>query len=780
MNKCVRKTCSIKKTFFVISLALCGNLLFAETSFESKNTKAANDKTEVLQQEIQKTNIDDKETLQIEPNARERSIEEMLSPNISLQYSYGEKGVEVSFSKKIKDATVYFRQYDETANAHSFGILNDNEKVYCPYGSTMCFWLEYDNGIKSRARVFYAWRKNTESETLLQLHSPQAGTWKREQVLHIDAAANTTVYYSLDGSDPEKFGQIYYTPFTIEKNGTVSLRIKAVCADGRSEEKKVSYSVSRRYGAENDADFYFFNSIAEHNKTVAEKRTPYNILAWNYLEFLFQTPVAYEISTSDHDISDNTALYKTYSAPIFLDRTEDLYLFWSCKSFENGTVQKIFLPAKPKLFFSEESTYTQNPVTISFSDKRYRYSFVCGDIFIPQSPEISDYQFDGTKKTFALGENKKQHYSVRIKAFYEGVAHGEFFCNFTISRERPPQLIPVFSSDEKITNKAVTIKIPSLPSASDYTAIVKITPEAKQLDRETYLLEGKNSETTDYRVVAYYEDAAHNRGEIFQRAITVAPAAIYVDSSKTSGDGSARKPFNNLESAFELIKQKKEKAALQKLWTIYAKGTFTVNEAIFVSDKIKLCGDKTKLILKTNVGFVLENAEMNIENIILTREEHPDEPRNVPIIYASNTTLNIIDCSFETKNDSTAIRLCNTKGFFQNIQFSSEQKKYTESFVCSNSELIIQNLQFYLKCGAAVAMVFDNCTTLLSNCNLSVEPQTVARIFEIKNSRISFEHVTAARLPDSYNTDTCIVADKNSTLKNTENVDIQGFKYELR
>lgn len=702
------------------------------------------------------------------------NLDEKLFPALNLNYEYTENGVFVFYAMGVDTASFLFRQYNEKHKANSFGSLQKGEKLFCPYGSTACFWLEYENGIKSRAIVFYANEKDykiQKSKKLFEVLSPKYGTWKLEQALTVNMANDTNVYYSLDGSDPEKFGQIYFKPFIIEKKGSVNVKLKAVSKKGKTQESDISYIVGKR-GKENDPNFYFFNTNAKSGEV--EKPQAYNILAWNYLEFILQSPLFYEISKEDKIPKSKDELYKKYTKPIFIDRNEDIYIFWTCESFDDGKVQKIFLPKKPTISFSENSFVTNNDFTISFSDPRYVYTFSCGNFFIPFSPTYSSHRFDGTQKTFTLNTNEEFDYSVRIKAFYDAKSQGEFFCDFKIDKKNPPNIQPLFSTESFISSEPVLMQVPAVSDTSDYATVIKISPEAKKIDERTFLLFGESGNKTDYHIVVYNEDNAKNKSEVFQKVISITPQSIYVDSTVSRGTGTKENPFSNIEVAFNFIRDNKKD---NEFWTIYLKGNHILSEPILTKEKIKIIGSNASITLKTNVGFVLQNADLTFENIFFSREEVTDEPRNVPIIYSDNSKLNLHNVNFETKNDGSSIRTFNTKAFFQDVHFKTEQEKYTECFIISNSELIMQNITFEIFCNSAVGLVLNKSICQLIDSSFTVETKTVTRALELKDSNLSITNFIATRLPDFYNNDTCIYLDKKSTINKT-NVTLNGFRYE--
>lgn len=306
-------------------------------------------------------------------------------------------------------------------------------------------------------------------------------------------------------------------------------------------------------------------------------------------------------------------------------------------------------------------------------------------------------------------------------------------------KEKPQKLNPIFSNETTAINKAITMELHELPSNTDYFQVAKIT-YAKKVNKETYVLEG-----------------AH---------------------------GAKKKNFSSLQKAFEFIKAHKKKANSKKTWTIYLNGKYEASDPFFISDNIKIIGkgNDSEIILDTNTGFVLENADVSFENIKISRKEHPDEPRCVPIIYASKCTLNLKDVNLETENDEDLVKLFYTKAFFENLKLKSTQTKYTKCFSFIGSEVVMQNLDMQLKCNSVAVIVSRNSFSKLVNCNFTINAETICHVLELVNSNLKLNKFTAVRSPNTYNSDTCILANKKSKIKiaNKTDINIQGFKYDKR
>lgn len=82
----------------------------------------------------------------------------------------------------------------------------------------------------------------------INLVSPVAGTWSNKQILVIDNTQAGDYFYSINGSDPERFGFAYDGPVLLDMNGDITLKVTYVARNGKKESASVNYRV-----VENDA-----------------------------------------------------------------------------------------------------------------------------------------------------------------------------------------------------------------------------------------------------------------------------------------------------------------------------------------------------------------------------------------------------------------------------------------------------------------------------------------------------------------------------------------------
>jgi hypothetical protein len=65
------------------------------------------------------------------------------------------------------------------------------------------------------------------SGTKFEIISPVAGSFRNLQLLYIENSGYSDILYTLDGSDPLRYGRDYREPFLIERRGTVILKVAA-------------------------------------------------------------------------------------------------------------------------------------------------------------------------------------------------------------------------------------------------------------------------------------------------------------------------------------------------------------------------------------------------------------------------------------------------------------------------------------------------------------------------------------------------------------------------
>ncbi|MBQ1948720.1 MAG: chitobiase/beta-hexosaminidase C-terminal domain-containing protein, partial [Treponema sp.] len=94
-----------------------------------------------------------------------------------------------------------------------------------------------------------------------QVISPESGTWANRQLLIVDVPAEGNVFYSLNGTDPERSGFAYDGPVLIDLDGEVSVNISIIDKNGNRVSRKVSYIVKEIDAPKENQAEEFINSV---------------------------------------------------------------------------------------------------------------------------------------------------------------------------------------------------------------------------------------------------------------------------------------------------------------------------------------------------------------------------------------------------------------------------------------------------------------------------------------------------------------------------------------
>ncbi|PIE98327.1 MAG: hypothetical protein CR988_03260 [Treponema sp.] len=688
---------------------------------------------------------------------------------------YGEKSVEIKTTAKMPyNSKLKYTLYNSEFNTVASGSLSQTP-LLCPYGTQVCFWVEYEDGIKSRAKSFLITQK--QEFPVIDVISPIGGIWNKPQMLKINFIDGTEIFYSVDGSDPEKRGIMYTKPVLIEKTGTVEIRIRAVTPDNQVIEKSINYRVD-----EPDTTNSKKTKSYDNKKNEQKAFVPYRILDWNFFEFHFQMPVHYSLSSENKTPDDFIQNHTVYDGPFFIDRTDDVYLFWSCESFKKGEIQKILLPAKPVLSGAPKQDSINKSVDLMLSDSRYSYYFETSEKFLPIEPSTESEKFEEQKKHFTVQPNEEKQFNLRIKAFYKGLSHGEFLLSFKIDKLNPPKPKILYSTPESFSNSPIKISLPK--PKKDYSLMIDITPPPVEKNKYALILNGSSTGDVTYNVKAYYRDKAGNKSEVEEKVFTVGRYSVYVNpvSGNRKGTGNINRPFLSIEDALAYIQElagKEKDPDILPVWTIYLSGKTKISEPLLVTNNVQIKGqDNAKIELADNVGFVAENCILKIANCSITRKESENEPREVPVIYASNSSVGLTDSDITSKNGGAIINLFNSHLESSNSSITSTQKHRCTVMNLNKSSAVIDSTKITAHGNSVVIISTISSKLKINSFDCVLYPKCVSRVIEGWNSKIEVSNFSCSRMPqDAFNFDTCIWYDANSSFRMTEPVSINGFKH---
>ena len=159
---------------------------------------------------------------------------------LEIKQDYKKDGVNLDIKyPESQEDYVFYRSFNPLTNLYSNGKLKKGERPFFNFGTELCVWVQTSSGKLSKPAHLIV--EPLEEKKLLNVLSPQEGTWNETQKLIIQHPPKTQIIYSVDGSDPLDFGLLYTGPINLEKEGKIELRIKAVPESGNITEKIINY-----------------------------------------------------------------------------------------------------------------------------------------------------------------------------------------------------------------------------------------------------------------------------------------------------------------------------------------------------------------------------------------------------------------------------------------------------------------------------------------------------------------------------------------------------------
>lgn len=685
-------------------------------------------------------------------------------PEVKLLQRYEETGIDIFLSEAApENAEVHYKLYSPFYKTYAEDTLQTGEKLYIPYGTEICIWSKTKEGKHSPVKHFIAEKIN--ENTLMQVINPVEGIWNENQILFIKSEPDTQIMYSVDGSDPEQSGLLYTEPVTIEKNGAVDLRIKAVDKNGFSTEKKISYTVS---GSGKPSPKFTTGNIYE-NLQKPKNTDKITILNWYFIDFNFNSSVYYILLNTASEEPSKTELVNKYDEPLFTERKEDEILYWYCEEANGGKINKLLLPKKPSLLGCP-LTPVNAKVELSFEDLRYTYSF---DVSIADkngSLKFFSSEFKNGTYIFDSEIKTEKQFDIKITALLDNIVHGEFKANFEIDKLPPEKPNVIFNPSFSPANKEVKI---SFNESDNAELVAEIYPADYIRKKNEIILTGAGNEKTLYSINIYNKDKAGNKSPPVTQEFTIERNVIFVDTNlkNKNADGNPSNPFSSIREAVDYINRISFLHGIEnsknERWKIFLRGDSILNEAVLITRNIKFLPAEKRSVIRfsKNAGFVINGSALELEDIDIFRRERPEEPREVPILYISNGAVKLRGVKLHLIEGGAVL-----KAFYSHIDCSetdiiSEQTNYCTIFNLNNCSAVLQNTSFTGKGLSAAAISCSNCNIEVDSITSTLSPGFTARFLEAWNSEITLGKLNCIRNPETQsNKDTAVWYNRTSKM----------------
>lgn len=211
----------------------------------------------------------------------------------------------------------------------------------------------------------------------INLISPIQGQWANKQMLVIDNSADGDYFYSIDGSDPEKFGFVYDGPVYLDMTGNVTLKVVHIAATGKKESATVDYSVT--------VDSAYDTSYRDFVKTFIDS----GIINYSAgAKFVIPENLVFSLGFPPDSFIKGTTL--SVSSNCALQRTVPCVVWDKQKNIKYRFVIKIFPQSAGDNIHREVPFSIKDWETISFNDRNKLYKIDSEYWSLPVKPRTLD------------------------------------------------------------------------------------------------------------------------------------------------------------------------------------------------------------------------------------------------------------------------------------------------------------------------------------------------------------------------------------------------------
>ena len=266
---------------------------------------------------------------------------------------------------------------------------------------------------------------------------------------------------------------------------------------------------------------------------------------------------------------------------------------------------------------------------------------------------------------------------------------------------------------------------------------------------------------------------------------------IFVNNTNKSQkrfNGTKKAPFKTIEDAFTHLSGLKKKDIKA---TIHITGSFTSKNVYVITMPIKIVVledykiDNTEkkassyIAFEKNAGFVVTSSMLFIEKCSISRREFIGEPRSVPVLYSSNSYINMKNVNLTVKEGGSIFRFIESNVNMQAMIINSNQNGYCNMIETIKSKLKIKDVKF--NCNGRFVVSIDSSASFVDmdaiNCNIQAHLFAIVLKANdgeanIKNSIFSVE--------GKYVTSDEAIIYSNQTKLDVKDLELKGFMRESK
>lgn len=267
--------------------------------------------------------------------------------------------------------------------------------------------------------------------------------------------------------------------------------------------------------------------------------------------------------------------------------------------------------------------------------------------------------------------------------------------------------------------------------------------------------------------------------------LSAEPARVfYVDAAapRAGQKGTAERPFISLDQAIEAVHsyayrlKTKKKQDIETV-IIYIRSNLYAEDGLLLTVPVTLKGINNPIIsFGDNAGFVVEKTVLTIEGCALKRKERNTEPRTVPIIYGSQSTVVLHGVSVNAEEGGETLIMRNSRFTCADTSFWSQQSAQAVLLRADQSTVSAERCSFSAFGLGALCFLLSDTECRLKEIQCRLMPHYTGRLAEMTRSRFEAEKLECSySSPLFTDMDAALIADKSSTVRLPEDVQFKGF-----
>ncbi|MBQ0002037.1 MAG: hypothetical protein KBT21_00725 [Treponema sp.] len=535
----------------------------------------------------------------------------------------------------------------------------------------------------------------------------------------------------------------------------------------------------------NDLYNFVIHVVPDNQVEFTQNTVPFEIEQWSVLK----------LKDKKYIYTIDDGWWQGAGKEIPLDRTKSHIIKWQDVDYDiTNPVLSYEIPPVPSV---RAETLSDSTVVISLNgDQSYR--FAKGDKY------LNNYLPQGLFKTITVDAFQGENFSalLPLSVYSENVLQGTLYVSVQVNRKMPksPDIIISNSANEKnLKMYRDDVSVSFAASKEDYEIKYLIEgPFYKKnddikcteydlsehdddiLNFESYkgqniILKAEDEKPCAYKIYSYVIDKSDNVSKTISEFVQIDKCNFFVNANASSNSikiGTLEYPFDSLDDIEKLVNNR-------KFTNLFVEGEISFcNKPVSLKQNVKISGDEnTKVKFSENAEIIMNNASLQLENIIFESIENETSDKN-NLIVLNNSTLEILnsEINFDSLKNATLIDARKASVLIINSGLTASASEYASLISGLSSKISISECRFVTNAATNVNISVKKSTLSVKNSECKVNGNA-SRIAELYSSDGIFDSCLFVLENCSQKSDknTAVWKDKNSRFSKYSSISLKGF-----